>query len=137
MTAVTRWSVSREKRDTHSLGFESVDSLKLGLNVVSDRLELGEDLLSLANDILVPEHLVVVGKVDVGFLLLELGELTLGVISTLAESRNLSKGVLAKTQVGDLGQIHCSSTSSHCDVVGEGAGEEITVSVVVAGEGLR
>lgn len=104
----------KEREDTHSLGLEGVDGLELSLNVVGDRLELGKDLLGLVYDILVAEELVVVGKVDVGVLLLELGELTLCVVGTLAEGGDLSKGVLAKTKVGDLGEINCSSTSSHC-----------------------
>lgn len=107
-----RWCA--EERDTNSLGLESVDGLELSLNVVGDGLELGEDLLSLVNDVLVAKNLVVVGKVDFGGLLLELGELTLSVVGALAESGDLSEGVLAKTEVGDLGKIHCSSTSSHC-----------------------
>jgi len=108
------WQQCRGK-DTHSLGLEGVNSLELSLNVVSDGLELGEDLLGLGDDVLVAKDLVVVGKVDFGVLLLELVELALGVVGTLAEGRDLGEGVLAKTKVGDLGKIHCSSTSSHCD----------------------
>ena len=99
---------------TNSLGFESIDGLELSLNIVGDGLELGEDLLSLGDDVLVAKDLAVVGKVDVGVLLLELGELTLGVVGTLTESRDLSEGVLAKTQVGDLGEVDSSSTGGHC-----------------------
>ncbi len=52
-------------------------------------------------------------KVDFGVLLLELVELTLSIVGTLAESRDLSEGVFAKTEVGDLGEINCSGTGSH------------------------
>ena len=101
--------------DTNSLGLESINGLELSLNIVGDRLELAQDLLSLADDILVAKDLVVVSKVDVGVLLLELSELTLSTVGTLTESGDLSKGLLAKTQVGDLGEIDCSSTGGHCD----------------------
>lgn len=106
--------MAKLKQDTNSLGLESVDSLELSLNIVGDGLELGEDLLSLVDDVLVTEDLVVVSKVDVGGLLLELRELTLSIVGTLTESRDLSESVFAKAQVGDLGEINCSSTSSHC-----------------------
>lgn len=71
---------------THSLGLESVKGLELSAHVVGDGLEVLEDLLGLGNDVLVLEHLAVVGKVDVGALLLERGEGAASILVTLAES---------------------------------------------------
>lgn len=107
--------MSERRADTHSLGLEGVDGLELGLDVVRHGLELGEDLLRLGDDVLVADELVVVCKVDVRLLLLELRELALGVVGALAERRNLGERVLAQSQVGDLGKISSSSTSSHCE----------------------
>lgn len=111
--------------NTNSLGLESINSLHLSLNIKSNRLELAQDLLSLRDDILVAKHLVVVGEINIGVLLLELSKLTFSIVGTLTESRDLSERLLAKTQVGDLGQIDCSSsssTSSHCG--GGGGGDD-------------
>lgn len=107
-------SSNKSQRNTNSLGFESINSLELSLNIISDRLELAQNLLSLVDNILVTEKLVVVGEINLGVLLLELSELTLSIVGTLTESRDLSEGLLTKTQVGDLGEIDCSSTSGHC-----------------------
>lgn len=92
--------------DTYSLGLEGVNSLELSLDIVGDGLEVVKNLLGLVDNVLVLENALVVGKVDGGGLLLELGESSSGVLVPLPESRDLGDGVLAQAKVGaDLGKI--------------------------------
>lgn len=99
-------------RKTYSFDFNSLDGFDLGLDIVGGGLEGLEGLLKLINDSLVLQDLAIVGKVNSGFLLLEIGKNATSLFITLTERAEGSNGLSLKTKgSGQFGPVNVGGSS--------------------------